>query len=93
LIKDLLMSSAVMSIHSCFVDLETSTLGEATIMASVAAVTLGLEVWLLYSVLEWSILIVIIDLIFNRSNVDLSTLLLLMILEGSLLVEEVNTAN
>lgn len=93
MIKDLSTSSAVMSIHSCFADLETSTLGEATTMGSVVAATLGLEVWLLYSVLEWSILIVIIDLIFSRSNVDLNTLLLLMILEGCSHVEEVNTVN
>lgn len=86
------MSSAEMSIPWSSADLEMSMPGEAMTMDSVEE-EMAPVVWQLFLVQGWSILRVTIDQIFSKLIVVLSIQLLLMILEDSLCVEEVNTGS
>ena len=92
-ISNQLMPNVVMFILQHYVRMERYMLGEIMTMGSVEVEIQVQEIWLQFLVLDLSILIAILGLLFNRLNVDLNILLLLMISEDYLHAEEVRMDN
>ena len=92
-ISNQLMPNVVMFILQHYVRMERYMLGEIMTMGSVEVEIQVQEIWLQFLVLDLLILIAILGLLFNRLNVDLNILLLLMISEDYLHAEEVRMDN
>ena len=92
-ISNQLMPTVVVFILQHYVRMERYMLGEIMTMGSVEVEIQVQEIWLQFLVLDLLILIAILGLLFNRLNVDLNILLLLMISEDYLHSEEVRMDN
>lgn len=92
-ISNQLMPNVVVFILQHYVRMERYMLGEIMTMGSVEVEIQVQEIWLQFLVLDLLILIAILGLLFNRLNVDLNILLLLMISEDYLHAEEVRMDN